>query len=89
MSQRCCCNEARIHSLAAGLLSPGNSEAAVRRLTEILEMCRECGCADCAGITELLIQATVLSAIDRCDENALQPKLLDGLLPSEPLVGEG
>ncbi len=89
MKYECCRNEARIQNLATGLLAPGNSGAAVRRLTEILEMCRGCGCEDCAGITELLIQATVLTAMDQCDENALQPGLLDGLLPGAPLAKEG
>ena len=55
----------------------------------MLEMCRTCQSEDCTGIGEMLIQATVLTAVDQCDVNALMPGLLDGLLPGSPLVDEG
>jgi hypothetical protein len=55
----------------------------------MLEMCRTCKSEDCPGIGELLIQATVLSAVEECDENALKPGLLDGLLPGPRLAEDG
>lgn len=89
MNNTCCCHQASFQNLALGLLAPGNSESAVLRLTEMLEMCRNCKSEDCPGIGELLIQATVLTAVDQCDENASKPGLLDGLLPGSPLPEEG
>lgn len=89
MKNTCCCHQATFQGLATGLLAPGNSESAVLRLTEMLEMCRTCKSEECPGIGELLIQATVLTAVDQCDENALKPGLLDGLLPGPQLAEEG
>lgn len=86
MDMKCCRHQATFQSLANGLLAPGNSESAVLRLSEMLEMCRTCRSEDCPGIGELLIQATVLSAIEQCDEQAALPGLLDGLLPGAPLA---
>lgn len=55
----------------------------------MLEMCRACKTEGCPGIGELLIRATVLSAVEECDENALRPGLLDGLIPGPQLAEEG
>lgn len=89
MDNKCCRHQASFQSLATGLLAPGNSEAAVLRLSEMLELCRNCKSEDCPGIGELLIQATVLSAVDQCDEQSARPGMLDGLLPGAPLAEEG
>ncbi len=89
MDNQCCRHQAAFQSLASGLLAPGNSQSAVLRLSEMLEICRACKTDDCPGIGELLIQATVLSALDQCEEQAMKPGLLDGLLPGAPLAEEG
>lgn len=89
MIAKCCCHQVSFPSLVSGLLAPGNSEAAVTRLTELLENCRACQNTECQGIGELLIQATVLSALEGCEENATKPGLLDGLLPGPTLAEEG
>jgi hypothetical protein len=52
----------------------------------MIEMCRTCNADDCPGIGELLIQATVMTAVEQCDENATKPGLLDGLLPGPRLA---
>ena len=89
MKSNCCCHQVSFPSLVSGLLAPGNSEAAVNRLTELMENCRSCSSDNCPGIGELLIQATVLSALEDCEEQALKPGLLDGLLPGPQLAEEG
>ncbi len=86
MRTTCCCHQAAFQNLAVGLLAPGNSESAVLRLTEMIEMCRACNADDCPGIGEMLIQATVMTAVEQCDENATKPGLLDGLLPGPRLA---
>jgi hypothetical protein len=70
------------------LLAPGNSAQAVDLITEMLERCRQCRSQGCPGLGELLILATVQSAMERCDEEACKRPQLDGLLPGpEPAVG--
>lgn len=87
MNGRCCLHE-QMPALTAELLSPGNSVQAVQVLTEMLERCRAKQCAACPGLGELLIQATVQSAMDRCGEEAEKQEAQGTLLPG-PRLAEG
>jgi hypothetical protein len=73
-------------AFTAELLAPGNSAHAVKVLTEMLEHCRVGQCATCPGLGELLIQATVQSAIDRCGEEAEKKDAQGILIPGPRLV---
>lgn len=75
-------------ALTAELLSPGNSAQAVQVLTQMLERCRSCQAEGCPGLGELLIQATIQSAVDRCGEEAEKQEARDLLLPG-PQLAEG
>ncbi len=70
------------------MLGPGNSARAVELITEMLERCRQCHSRECPGLGELLMLATVQSAVDRCEEEAAKQPDLDGLYPGpQPATG--
>ena len=71
------------------ILSPGNSVQAVGLLTEMLERCCQCRTEGCPGLGELLIQVTIQSAVDRCEEEAERKDGLGSIMTPGPSLAEG
>lgn len=74
-------------NLRQALLTPGNSARAVELLTQMLENCRQCQAEGCPGLGELLIQVTVESALEHCEDEVRRQEDLGGLLPGAAPAG--